>query len=190
MSAAPQEDKTMMQPSNGQGHEDKSGVLARRQITGRPPELGEVVRDAMDHAHLIARDTVSLGRLEVEGVIAKAKGEALTVVDRVKLEGRTIAAKARDEAGEVVTRVAFVAIAATVGAVGTIFLVIAAFLGLGYLIPSLAARFAIFAVVFLLTSGIAAAMAGKKRGVPRNRRPPDERLRHIAPVHPVGGEQV
>ncbi len=179
-----------MQPSNGHHHVETSRLALRDDVTSRPQQLGEVVRDAMDHAEVIARDTVSLGRLEVDAVIAKAKGEALVVIERAKIEGRTLAAKARVEAEETLTRVAFGLIAATVGVVGTIFLVIAAFLGLGYLIPSLAARFAIFALVFLLTSAIAAALAGKQRKVPRSRLPPDERLRHIAPIHTVGGDPI
>jgi hypothetical protein len=166
--------------------DEKSGVTRRREILGasRPSELGDVVRDAMTHAEVIARDTVSLGRLEIDGVIAKAKSEAYEVLDYAKAEARTLAARARVEAEDALPRFAFGAIAAVIGVFGVIFLGIAAFLGLGYFVPSLAARFTIFAMVFLITSAIAAAHAGKNRGVPANRRPADPRLRHIAAIHP------
>jgi hypothetical protein len=179
-----------MQTSNAHEREEHSGITYRSDLTGPKPQLGDVVRDAMDHAHLIARDTVSLGRLEIEGVIGKAKDEAFVVLEKAKIEGRTLAAKAKAEAEVALVRVAFGAVAAVVGGVGVIFLAIAAFLGLGYLIPSLAARFAIFALVFLATAGIAAAQAVKKHGVPMSRRPPNEKLRHVAPIHPVGGDSM
>jgi hypothetical protein len=181
-----------MRASTSREHDEPSGITRRVELmpTSRPPELGEVVRDAMDHVHVIARDTVTLGRLEAEGVITKAKEDARTAYERAKSEGRVFAAKARVEAEDVVIRVTFGAIAAAVGAIGTVFFCIAAFLGLGAFIPSLAVRFAIFAVVFLSASVLAAFQATRKRRALASRHHADPRLRHIAPLHQVGGENV
>src|SRR5262249_17727033 len=152
----------------------------------RAPELGEVVHDALDHAHLIARDTVALGRLEVDEVIEKAKGEARVALESAKHQGRRLAARARVEGEDWLVRLAFPAIPTTVGTAGAVFLAVAVFLGLGYLIPSLAARFFVFAVVFLIVAAFAAAKTAR-RSVSRRRLAPNERLRHLAPMHPPDG---
>jgi hypothetical protein len=177
-----------MQASPERYENEKSGVTARRDVTGpaRPPQIGEVVRDAMDHAHVIARDAVTLGRLEAEHVIALAKDEARTAIGHAKIEASLMATKAKAEAEDIAVRVAVGAVATSVGTVGVVFLGIAIFLGLGTVIPSLAARFGLFAAVFLATATFAAMRVGKARKV--TVREHDDRLRHLVPTHHLDDE--
>jgi hypothetical protein len=169
-----------MQASNFHNEDERS------RVTSRPPQLGEVVRDAMDHAQVIARDTVTLGRLEAEHVIALAKDEARTAIAHARIEAHLLASKARVEGKNILTRVAIGAIATAVGAVGITLLCIAIFLGLGAIIPSLAVRFGLFGVVFVAVATIAAHQVRKNQRV--SVRHPDERLRHLVPMHHIDDE--
>jgi hypothetical protein len=99
--------------------------------------LGEVARDVVDHAQVIARDALAIGKLE-----------ARRVVDR-----------ARSQAREVAPRVAFGAVAAVAALVGVVLLLIALFIALGDPIPSVGWRMALFAVFFLVVAVIAALFA-------------------------------
>jgi hypothetical protein len=100
--------------------------------------LGEVARDVVDHAHVIARDALAIGKLE-----------ARRAVDR-----------ARSQAREVAPRIAFGAVAAVAALVGAVLLLIAIFIALGDPIPSVGWRMAIFGIFFLVVAVIAALFAG------------------------------
>lgn len=102
------------------------------------PALGSVARDAIDHVTVIVRDTAEIARLKVEHV-----------ADRVK----------RDLA----SRVAWGAVAATFGVVGSILLLIAIFIGLGAIIESVAWRLAIYAIVFLGIAIVGAMLATRHK---------------------------
>ena len=99
--------------------------------------LGEVARDVVDHAQIIARDALSIGKLE-----------ARRAVDRLRTQAR-----------EVGPRIAFGAIAGVTALLGVVFLLIAIFIALGDPIPSVGWRMAIFGVFFLVMSVIAAIFA-------------------------------
>ncbi len=102
------------------------------------PNLGEVARDVVDHAQIIARDALAIGKLE-----------ARRAVDRVRTRARDVA-----------PRIAFGAIAGVAALVGLVFLLIAIFIALGDPVPSVGWRTAIFGTFFLVTAGIAAVFAG------------------------------
>lgn len=111
---------------------------APRQSELPAANLGEVARDVVDHAQVIARDALAIGKLEV----------------------RRAADRARTRAREVVPRIAFGAVAGVAALVGLVFLLIAIFIALGDPIPSVGWRMAIFGVVFLVVAVIAAIFAG------------------------------
>ena len=111
---------------------------APRQSELPTANLGDVARDVVDHAQVIARDALSIGKLEVR-----------RAVDR-----------ARTQAREVVPRIAFGAVAGVAALVGLVFLLIAIFIALGGPIPSVGWRMAIFGVFFMVVAGIAGIFAG------------------------------
>jgi hypothetical protein len=114
--------------------------------------LGEVARDVVDHAQVIARDALAIGKLS-----------ARRAVDR-----------ARTQARDVAPRIAFGAIAGVAGLVALVFLLIAVFIALGDPIPSVGWRMAIFGVFFLLLAVVAAIFAGSRAAhhAPEVRHPP------------------
>jgi hypothetical protein len=149
-------------------HARQNGRSALARSDGAPAALGDVVRDAMDHARVIVRDSVAIGKIE-----------ARQVADRV----------ARD----LVPRAAFGLAAAAFGALGVIFALIALFIGLGAIIPSVAWRLFLFAVMVLGLAAIGGLLASRS---PRDRRPrvgppaddPSQREgHHVVPIHPVSG---
>ncbi len=123
---------------------DERSLSVRRE---RPPPrqselpaagLGEVARDVVDHAQVIARDALAIGKLE-----------ARRVVDRAKTQAR-----------DVVPRIAFGAVAGVATLASVVFLLIAIFIALGDPIPSVGWRMAIFGIFFLVVAVIAALFAG------------------------------
>lgn len=127
---------------------DEQPPLARRE---RPPPrqselpaagLGEVARDVVDHAQVIARDALAIGKLE-----------ARRAVDRAKTQARDAA-----------PRIAFGAVAGVAALVGVVLLLIAIFIALGDPIPSVGWRLAIFGIFFLVVAVIAAIFAGSREG--------------------------
>jgi putative superfamily III holin-X len=123
---------------------DERAPLARRE---RPPPrqselpaagLGEVARDVVDHAQVIARDALAIAKLE-----------AKRTVDRAKTRARDVGPK-----------IAFGAVAGVTALAGVIFLLIAIFIALGDPIPSVGWRMAIFGIFFLVVAVIAALFAG------------------------------
>lgn len=125
--------------------EDRS-LLPRRERAPLPPRqaeqppagLGEVARDVVDHAQVIARDGLAIAKLEARRAVARATGRAK----------------------EAAPRIAFGVIAATSALVATVLLLIAIFIALGDPIPSVGWRLAIFGLFFLVVAVIAAIFAG------------------------------
>ena len=121
---------------------EEGALSARRERPVQPAQqaaanLGEVARDVLDHAKIIARDAVALGRLEVRRTVDRAR------------------TRARDAA----PRIAFAAIAGVTALVGLVFVLIAIFIALGDPIPSVGWRMAIFGAFFLVTAVIGATFA-------------------------------
>jgi len=122
--------------------------------------LGEVARDVVDHAHVIARDALGIGKLE-----------ALRAVERAKARAR-----------ETAPRIAFGAIAAVAALAGVVFLLIAIFVALGDPIPSVAGRTAIFGVFFLVVAVLAAIFASTQEKLREER--PRQVLAEVEPTSP------
>lgn len=160
-----------------------NGSGAHLPATHRPSngtQLADVARDAFDQARVLVRDSVELGKLE-----------AKRAMDRVE-----------ETVSTAVPRVSFALIAAMFGFTGLVFAFIAIFLGLGYVIESVAARTAIFAVFFLAVAiGLAvyAAKGGKSHKKSDDKKPSKPETfgngvradgtaaRKMAPVHPAEG---
>lgn len=106
--------------------------------------LGEVARDVVDHAHVIARDALAIGKLE-----------ARRAVDRVRLQALAIA-----------PRIAFGAVAGVAALVSVVLLLMAIFIALGDPVPSVGWRLAIFGIFFLVVAVIAALFAGSREAHP------------------------
>jgi hypothetical protein len=102
--------------------------------------LGEVARDVVDHAQVIARDALAIGKLSARRSIDRAKSQAR----------------------EVAPRIAFGAVAGVAALVGLVFLLIAIFIALGDPIPSVGWRMAIFGIFFLVVATIAAMFASSR----------------------------
>lgn len=112
--------------------------LPPRQAELPPAGLGEVARDVVDHAQVIARDALAIARLEARRAVRRATGRAR----------------------EAAPRIAFGAIAAVSTLVGAVFLLIAIFIALEDPIPSVGWRLAIFGLFFVVVAVIAAIFAG------------------------------
>jgi hypothetical protein len=169
---------------NGHARHERSGALTKRNGGARASDnslaLGDVVRDAMDHARVIVRDTAAIAKLE-------AKHTAEHVVR------------------EVVPRAGFGLVAGVAGLVGLVMLLVAAFMGLGALVPSVGWRVFIFSVFFLAVAGVAGYLTArppkslthedetKVKGFPAPKEPPRiepprrDTREHTAPIHPVSG---
>jgi hypothetical protein len=107
--------------------------------------LGDVVKDAFEHLKVIVSDSVAIG----------------------KLEARKVALRAEETGRELAPRVAVGAIAALTGFAGIVLALIALFIALEEVIPSVAVRLAIFAAAFLLIAaagGFFALHSRKDRG--------------------------
>lgn len=111
---------------------------APRQSELPPAGLGEVARDVVDHAQVIARDALAIAKLEARRSVGRA-------TDRVK---------------EAAPRIAFGAVAGVTALVGAVLLLIAIFIGLGDAVPSVGWRLAIFGIFFLVVAVISAIFAG------------------------------
>jgi hypothetical protein len=127
-------------------NDDRSLSTRReRQPTPRQAEqpragLGEVARDVVDHAQVIARDGLAIAKLEARRSVERAK-------DRVK---------------EAAPRIAFGAAAGVAALVGVVLLLIAIFIGLGDAVPSVGWRLAIFGLFFLVVAAVAAIFAASR----------------------------
>ena len=149
-------------------HRDRLAVHSR-QSEQPSAGLGEVARDVVDHAQIIARDAIAIGKLETRRAVDRAK----------------------ERAKEIAPRIAFGAIAAVAALTGTVFLLIAIFLALGGPIPSVAWRTAIFGVFFLVVAVIAAIFADTKEKLHEER--PRRVLAEVEPpsaASPRTGEQA
>src|SRR4051812_2294188 len=114
--------------------------LLPRQAEAPSASLGDVARDVFDHAQVIARDALAIGKIEAQRTLGRARARAL----------------------EVAPRVAFGAVAAVAALTGLIFLLIALFNALEDAIPSFAWRTAIFGIGFLVVAAIGAIFAGAR----------------------------
>lgn len=128
-------------PTTANGH---SRAIERHAPIGDPDHqagqgLGDVVRDAINHVSVIVSDSVTLGKLE-----------AKRLSDRVE-----------ETTKEVAPRIAFGATAAVFGFVGMIFGLIAIFIALGEVIPSVAARLGIYTAVFLGIAAVGGYLAAR-----------------------------
>lgn len=129
--------------------EDRS-LSPRRERAPLPPRqaelpragLGEVARDVVDHAQVIARDALAIAKLEARRTVERATGRAKQAAPRI----------------------AFGAIAAVSALVAAVLLLIAIFIALGDPIPSVGWRLAIFGLFFLVVAVIAAIFAGSHEG--------------------------
>jgi hypothetical protein len=167
-----------MTPMNGKIErsmvEDRTLSTRRERPPPRQGELpaaglGEVARDVVDHAQVIARDALAIGKLSARRSIDRAKSQAR----------------------EAAPRIAFGAVAGIAALVGVVFLLIAAFVALGDPIPSVGWRLAIFGIFFLVVAMIAAMFAGSheehhdeevpRRLSPTNEAPSSERTPALPP---------
>ena len=147
--------------------------MERRPTTQDPappdgPALGNVARNLLDHATMIVRDEIKIGRLE-----------ARRYAEHVR----------RDLA----PRAAYVTAAASLGAVGALSLLIAVFLGIAWAIGSVAWAFAIYGVLFAVAAVVVAVLA---RRPPRRdeaaelaRRFPAARAKASEPEHLLVAQQ-
>jgi len=155
-------------PLRGNGQE--SQALTPRARPARPKsggsELSMVVRDAMDQATEIVRDSLALGTLE-------AKRAARRVGETVKV---------------VAPRAILLAGAGALLLTGAVLGLIAIFIGLGAFIPSVAARLGLFAALFFVGAGalgvLAARAFGKPSEGPREEAPHEEKP--VSSINPVG----
>jgi len=99
-----------------------------------PPALGEVARDVMDHAAIIVRDRIEIG----------------------KLEARRYAEHVRRD---VAPRAAFGVAAAVLAAVAVLSGLLALFLGIARALDSVAWAFAIYAALFAVLAVFAYALS-------------------------------
>jgi hypothetical protein len=142
-------------------------MRAPEQNVSTTEAIGAVVHDAVDLVKEIARDGVELGKLEAKRAIGEAKIEAKRVVGEAKSEAKRVVGEAKSEAkrvvGDAAPRVAWGAVALVCGFLAAVFGVIAAFMLLGILIPSVGWRMLIFAGIF----GIVAFFGGLRAAKPK-----------------------
>jgi hypothetical protein len=118
--------------------------------------IGAVVNDAVDLVKELARDGVELGKLEAKRVVGEAKLEAKRVVGEAKLEAKRVV-------GDAAPRVAWGLVALVCGFLAAVLGVIAAFILLGIVIPSVGWRMLIFAGVFALVAVFGGLRAAKPK---------------------------
>lgn len=149
----------------------RQSALRENTPRGNTVELGSILRDVVDQVGDIARDSVALGGLEARRIVA---------------EGRA-------QVADLGPRVAWGLVAAVLGSVGAILLVIAAFIGAGAIIPSVAVRLAIVGAIFGIVAGYGAYRATKRKQPPGDRPAPvvkefvDVKRGAVAPIHPGAG---
>lgn len=129
--------------------------------------LGDVAKDALNHLKVIVNDTVAIG----------------------KLEARRVAQRAEETGREIVPRLAAGVTASIVGLAGVVLALIALFIALGEVIPSVAVRLGIYAAAFLLIAGVAGFFALRPRKSHRVEEPPPEKIAPPAP-YPVANGRV
>src|SRR5262245_41109519 len=126
------------------------GLVRRREAPPRTPSgsdgLGGVARDALDHLRVIVGDSVARGQPE-----AKRAGDRVAQATR-----------------EIAPRAAIAAAAAVLGVAGVVLGLIAIFIALGEVIPSVAVRLAIYAAVLLLLA-VSLGLAAKGAREPMKR---------------------
>jgi len=132
------------------GHPQAGGEMS----TGEA--IGAVVHDAVDLVKELARDGVELGKLEAKRAVGEVKIEAKRVVGEAKIEAKRVV-------GDAAPRVAWGFVALVCGFLALVLGVIAAFILLGILIPSVGWRMLIFAGVF----GIVALFGGLRAAKPK-----------------------
>jgi hypothetical protein len=118
-----------------QGNGHRGAALAERGERHDNQALGDVARDVMDHASMIVRDRVKIGRLEARRYVEHLK---------------------RD----VAPRASFLAAAVVLGGLGALFGLIAVFLGIASAIGP-AWAFAIYCAVFILGGIVCAGFYGR-----------------------------
>lgn len=137
------------------------------------PGLGDIAQDALEHLKLIVNDSVELGKLEARKVVLQAK----------------------ETAKEVAPRIAVGALAATLGFAGVVLALIALFIALGDVIPSVTVRLVIYAAAFLVLAAAGGFYASRPlphRGekTPREKALPasaaSTQSSPFAPSRPVG----
>jgi hypothetical protein len=152
----------------GNGHTlHGAGPQDPHQHVSTTEALGAVVTDAVDLVKEIARDGVEIGKLEAKHAIGEAKLEVKRVVGEAKSEAKRVVGEAKLEAkrvvGDAAPRVAWGLVALVCGFLAAVFGVIAAFILLGILIPSVGWRMLIFAGIF----GIVALVGGLRAAKPK-----------------------
>jgi len=110
--------------------------------------IGDVAKDAFEHLKVIVSDSVEIGKLE-----------AKRLAERVETAGKDIA-----------PRIAVGAVAAIVGFSGIVLGLIALFIALGEVIPSVAARLGIYAAAFILIAAAGSFFAFRPRKEHREER--------------------
>ncbi len=133
-------DRAQIGPANGHAnqaleHHARAGISPPTGSQG----LGDVVKDALDHASAIVSNSVEIGKLEAKRVVGRVE----------------------QTTKEVAPRVVAGAAAAVLGFAGAVFALIAIFVGLGEVIPSVAVRLGIYAAVFLLLAAAGGYFAAR-----------------------------
>src|SRR5262249_54604009 len=119
--------------------------------------LGDVAKDAMEHLRVIMNDSVAIAKLEVR-----------RVTHHVEETGR-----------EFLPRIGVGAVAAVAALAGIVLALVALFIALEDVIPSVAVRLAIFAAAFLIFAAACGFYAARPR-----KHPPSEALVAIPPPSP------
>lgn len=133
-------DSSQISPANGHvnqalEHHPRAGISPPTGSQG----LGDVVKDALDHASAIVSNSVEIGKLEAKRVVGRVE----------------------QTTKEVAPRIVAGAAAAVLGFAGAVFALIAIFVGLGEIIPSVAVRLGIYAAVFLLLAAAGGYFAAR-----------------------------
>lgn len=105
----------------------RAGAIEPEGVSG----LGDVAKDAIEHLKVIVTDSVEIG----------------------KLEAKRLAMRAEETGREIAPRIAVGLVAAVVGLAGVVLALVALFIGLEDVIPSVVVRLVIFAAAFLVMAG-------------------------------------
>jgi hypothetical protein len=128
--------------------------------TSGAPALGGIARDVMDHATIIVRDHLQIGRLEARRYAQHVR---------------------RDVAPRAARGAVIVALASVAAACG----LVAAFLGIARALDSVAWAFAVYCALFAVAALVALAVAPPRRdeGEEIARRFPAARMKQTEPEH-------
>ena len=133
-------ERAQLQTDDGGGRER---ALSQRRATSPVPSgevgLGDVAKDVIGHLRVIAGDSIAIGTLEAKKALRRVEDKTRAVAPRVMIG----------------------AAAALLGLAGVVLGLIAIFIALGEVIPSVAVRLGIYAVVFLLVAMIGGFAAAK-----------------------------